>query len=711
MAYCEKKESITTRMKNKIKYFFTCLLVTISFFDSRAQLTEREIIETRIDSLLQELKKNSETQESRINDSIKIDILNSLFEAYNYGLNDRQEALKCVNEMEAIARKTGNKAILTTALRKKGNVYLYQFVYEKAVELYLAAFKVAEEANDKRNMANSLNNLGNVYVRMGELSNSRANYEKGLDCLLQALAIFKAIGGNMGSIANSHLNISNVYVGLGQHQKAIDNLLEARRIYRQLNGQNGIVMAETNLGNTYIDWAKKTNKKEYAKKAEAYFVSGIKSPFEDSQAALSFIKFGEIRLFQNNIDESIYYLTKGYLIAVNLKSDDNIKDAAELLAQAFQIKGDNKQALAYHKIWRALKDTLLSEKSNKHITELNTKFEVEKKEKDIELLKKDAALQESEIDRLSLILYVFIVGLILMVLLMFVLYNRFSIKRKLNIRLDNTNKSLLQKNELVEKQKEKILSSIAFARLMQQSIVLDEQDIPGLLPNSFIYYQPKDIVSGDFYWCSKINGKIVLAIVDCTGHGVPGAFMSIIGNTLLNQIIKQKQNTVPSEILSHLSKGVYEVLQQNKENPLSEDGMDIAVCCIDYENSSLQFAGAGHSLYIMESNELKIIKGDIHSIGGMKFLSKRMGVDRMNYCNHTIAIKKNMSIYLSTDGYTDQFGGSERKKFGMHRFQEMLFNCQQKDMEEQKEIVTSALESWKGNVSQIDDILVVGIKL
>ena len=268
-----------------------------------------------------------------------------------------------------------------------------------------------------------------------------------------------------------------------------------------------------------------------------------------------------------------------------------------------------------------------------------------------------------------------------------------------------------QQKEIVEKQKEKIVDSITYAQRIQQSILMEESEIQNYLPECFIYFQPKDIVSGDFYWCSKIDDKIIIAAVDCTGHGVPGAFMSMIGNTLLNQIVNEKHITKPSEILKLLNLGVYEALHQQKDGALSPDGMDIALCTIDYKNNEIQYAGAQNPLYVLYDNKIEIIKADIHGIGGGGLLAKLFDPMKIEYTNHFIKIKKDMCIYLFSDGYSDQFGGSSNKKFGTQKFKLLLLSIQQMSMQKQKENLVSAHEEWKAGAAQIDDILVIGIKI
>jgi serine phosphatase RsbU (regulator of sigma subunit) len=451
----------------------------------------------------------------------------------------------------------------------------------------------------------------------------------------------------------------------------------------------------------------------YIAQSEKYFLA-LFSENEDEEAseqkANILIGIGEIRVLQGRMDEAIKYLTEGVKMAKEKQANEALESGALLLAEALYEEGNYKQALIYHKIFVTTSDTILNQHSNKQITEMSDQYESDKKDRDIELLTKEDALEAIAVHKQKFIRNAFVVGLGLALVLAFLLYNRYKLKQKLNITLHDTNNELVKKNTIIEEQKRKIISSINYAQLIQQSILMDESEIKKLLPNSFIFYKPKDIVSGDFYWFSKINDKIIIAAVDCTGHGVSGAFMSLIGNTLLNQIVNEKQITSPSEILRLLNIGIYEALHQGKEDALSSDGMDMALCTIDYKNNQLECAGAENPIYLVSNNEIITIEADRQAVGG-RSPSKKLDPLKRTYTNHVILLKENMNIYLFSDGYMDQFGSGERKKFGIRQFKDLLLNIQQHDIQKQKEFIVAAHEDWKGNTPQIDDVLIMGIRI
>ena len=230
--------------------------------------------------------------------------------------------------------------------------------------------------------------------------------------------------------------------------------------------------------------------------------------------------------------------------------------------------------------------------------------------------------------------------------------------------------------------------------------------------DAFIFYLPKDIVSGDFYWFMKRNNKRYIATVDCTGHGVPGAFMSIIGNNLLNEIVSDKGITQPAEILNELHIGVKKALNQN--DPLNErrDGMDLALCTLNDESNMLEFAGANRPLWLFRKNvngehKIEIIKANKFPIGGLEM----DGEKKRTFTNHTIPLEKGDLVYNFTDGFADQFGGPMEKKFMVGNFQKLVISIHEKPVKEQKKILTEAFNNWKGNVEQVDDVLVIGFRV
>jgi serine phosphatase RsbU (regulator of sigma subunit) len=257
--------------------------------------------------------------------------------------------------------------------------------------------------------------------------------------------------------------------------------------------------------------------------------------------------------------------------------------------------------------------------------------------------------------------------------------------------------------ELAQKNKD-ITSSIQYAKRIQLAILPPLEQIYKHFPQSFVVYKPKDIVSGDFYWFGIKNGKKIIATVDCTGHGVPGAFMSMIGHNLLNQIISENGITEPDLILNALHQGVQAALKQGTNVVDTSDGMDVALCTIDTETNEVKYAGAYRPLFIVNGSNFEKIEADKNPIGG-----SQLDPDRKFTCHRYIA-KAGDTLYMASDGYADQFGGEKGKKFMVKRFNELLLSMQDQNMQEQAQILENTFNKWRGNYQQVDDILVIGLR-
>lgn len=268
--------------------------------------------------------------------------------------------------------------------------------------------------------------------------------------------------------------------------------------------------------------------------------------------------------------------------------------------------------------------------------------------------------------------------------------------------VESKNIALQQQHGEIKQQKDKIESSIRYAHRIQSVMLPSDAKFKDLLPNSFIFYKPRDIVSGDFYWIAEVKDKIILAGVDCTGHGVPGAFMSILGSNLLNEVVIARNNTNPATILEEMNKGVRNTLNQEDSN--NQDGMEMAVCVIDLENRELEYAGAGMPFVYFEGGKQHILKGDRKSIGGKNR-------KEIAYTTHSIPFFEPIECYIFSDGYRDQFGGSNGQKFMMKRFKQLLADIHSHPQNTQAEIVEQTFEDWIAEENQIDDVLMIGFKV
>jgi serine phosphatase RsbU (regulator of sigma subunit)/HAMP domain-containing protein len=276
--------------------------------------------------------------------------------------------------------------------------------------------------------------------------------------------------------------------------------------------------------------------------------------------------------------------------------------------------------------------------------------------------------------------------------------------------IERTEEVVRQKEEIVAKNGElevlykQVTDSIHYAKRIQEAILPPASFISNVLPNSFVLYKPKDIVSGDFYWVEKKNNLVYFSAVDCTGHGVPGAFMSLVGHNILKDIINNTDIVKPSEIMDRLREGVVNTLHVDKAGRETKDGMDMTLCCIDYAKMELQYAAAFNPLYIVRDGELLEYKANKFPIG--VFIG-----EKQNFTNNTLKVQKNDQIFIFSDGYADQFGGPRGKKFMVGNFRKLLNEIAMLDPNEQRNQLEKILTDWRGEQEQVDDVLVIGVKV
>ncbi len=283
-------------------------------------------------------------------------------------------------------------------------------------------------------------------------------------------------------------------------------------------------------------------------------------------------------------------------------------------------------------------------------------------------------------------------------------------ERILEMKVMERTEEVVRQKEEVERQSRKVVElyknvtdSIRYAKRLQESILPADKRIRELLPDTFVYYRPKDIVSGDFYWFERVDDRVIFAAVDCTGHGVPGAFMSLIGHNGLNQAVKENGRARPSEVLKDLNRIAYDALHKDREQYLVRDGMDMALCSFDPARGVLEYAGANCPLYLVRNNEVLLFAPDKNAIGSFD-------LDGKSFTDHRIKLQRGDMVYIFSDGYADQFGGPKGKKFLYRRFRELLVEISAHPTDRQRGLLQEAFNSWRGAHEQVDDILVIGMR-
>lgn len=619
----------------------------------------------------------------------------------NWNTGNYEKALDIFSKSLKINEEIGNKKGIAIGYNNIGLIFLNQGNYEMALNNFLKSLKIKEEIGDKQGIGMSYLNMGNIYLKQD-------HYDKALDFFTKSLHINIETGNKTYEATNLN-NIGIVYVLQGNSEKALDNYLKSLKIREEINDKNGVAMSYSNIGLIYYE------QNDYNKALENQ-LKAVKINMEIGNKqgiAVSYTNIANIYMNQKKFDDALHYLSQSLSMLKPIGFKDGIKDAYASLSDLFEKKGDYNQAYKYHKLFSAIKDTLFNEQSSKQMAEMNTKYDSEKKDK--ELIKKDAEInkQLAESEKQKLQRNAFIIGFAMVLVLAFFIYRGFRQKQNANKLLEEKNRMIETQKELVEEKNTQITDSINYAKRIQQAILPTQELIKSFLPDSFIFFRPKDIVSGDFYWFSEKNDLLIIAVADCTGHGVPGAFMSMIGNTLLNEIVNVKNIVEPEQILTQLNNGIVGLLHQAEDSATQDDGMDITILAIDLINKEIHYAGANHFSYLINRNQLITLKGDVFSIGGM------FGRANLNFTSQKIKIDKGSTIYLFSDGYTDQFGGEKNTKFLSARFKQLLQSIQEHSMEEQEEKLLAAFDEWKSwpnpqggtqTNKQLDDVLVIGIR-
>lgn len=618
--------------------------------------------------------------------------LNNLGLVYkNQGDLDR--ALAYYQNAFKIFQQSDDKVGLANALNNIGIVHRGNGNQERALENFLSALSLFQEMGNKVGEANTLNNIGNIYYQ-------QEKFEQALDFYQNSLVISEELG-DRNSIAGKYSNIGGVYLVLGDKEKALASTEKALLLQKNIGDDKGQISTLNNLGAYYKEAGDMD-------KALAYFLDAEKVQKrigDHSYSSITLTSLGEIYTDKKQPKVGLGYLIRALKEAKRFGSTEDQISVFEKLSETYADAGNFKKSYDYQQLAKSVKDSLDRVVSSRELAEMQVKFESEQKQREIELLGKEKEVQELKLTKQTAVRNMIIAFAILAVLLLALIYGRYRTKKKANEELGRKNEEIEQQKKTVEEKNSEITSSIQYAKRIQDAIMPSMTEIRAALPESFVFYRPKEIVSGDFYWFSKQGNTSFMAAVDCTGHGVPGAFMSMIGNDHLNQIVNVEMRTKPDEILNRLHSEIQATLKQKHGVTDNHDGMDIALCAINHDENKLYFSSANRYLYLIRNGELSETKGDHFNIGGI------MHEDVRRYELHEFDLQKGDTFYFFSDGVSDQFGGDKSKKFGYKRLKSLLMEIHQKPMDNQKKEFEKTLIDWMGDNDQIDDFLLIGIRV
>lgn len=638
-------------------------------------------------------------------------LLNNMGVVYN-GMGEFDKALDYFKESLEIREGLNDWNGIAASLHTIGDVYRVKGDFASATNYFFKSLEIREtQAKNaenlyewKRGMANTLNNIGLIY-------NEQQEKKLALDYYMKSLAIREELKEQYGQ-AVSLSNIGRYYLETKQYEKALKALDKSLAIQKELEDKQGMAI---NLG----------HKGSIFKKQEKYTVA--RENFEKSLElgveindviviATAYKNLGDNYLEQGNISKAIEYAQKGLEYAQEVGATKETKEAAEILFKAYKMIGNTKKALEMHELFIQFKDSVQGAENAKRLLSLeyekkafadSLEFAKQKEISDLEY--------ELQLDRARLRQYALWSGIALLLALGVTAFNAYRNKRIDNQIIRAQKQKVEEQKQLVEEKNQKIWDSITYAQRIQNAIQPPPRLFKQALPDSYIIYLPKDLVAGDFFWLEEVGDTILYAVADCTGHGVPGAIVSVVCNNALNRSVREFGLREPAKILDKTRELVIETFEKSEEEV--KDGMDIALCALNKKTRQLQYAGAHNSLYLITNNAANA--GERALTAGYFYLTEvkadRQPIGKYEkstpFTNHQLQLQENDVIVLFSDGFADQFGGPDGKKFKYKPFKELLLSIHEKSMENQKTFVLRTFENWKGKEEQIDDVCVIGVRV
>lgn len=615
---------------------------------SLLQVCRYYTLKGKVDSSLQYLPQAIKLAH-KTNDTTLI-ITSYLFYARNLATNSKYDlAISQALIAQKFSENQKNLKLKTKVYHDLGFIHSAMNLHHKAIMYFEKGLGISKANKDTFNFANISARLGGEfhYVKL---------YDSSLYYNLQGLTYFKMLNHKRG-IGASMVNLASSYSALHQTDKAIEITKEAIKLRIELGDSYAVTMLKANLTDCYYD------KQDYKK-------------------ALELAKECEILVKEQNESE---------LIIQNYNS----------LRKIYRKLNNNELAYTYSERYIKYKDSIFEAANFKTLNELQAKYESEKNEREIKFLQAENESKEQQANnerktRNLMVASISVVALLIGIFTL-LLFKRFKVTQR--------QKGIIERQkELVDEKNREVTDSINYALTIQQAVIPHENDLKEGIKNAMVVFKPKDIVSGDFYWHSKINQYIFYVVGDCTGHGVPGAFMSLMGINYLSEIINEKTIFETNDILDALRKKV--IVNLNKTNSTSQkrDGMDLAIFRFNTETMQVQFSGANNAIYVLQDGELKELKGDKMPIG------LHSGDDKP-FTKKEITLKSGDRIFSFTDGLPDQFGGPKGKKLMYKTVEKFILQNNQKPLSELKLVIEQEFKSWKGVLEQVDDITFLAVQV
>jgi serine phosphatase RsbU (regulator of sigma subunit)/Tfp pilus assembly protein PilF len=627
----------------------------------------------RVDSLVQLTVANKP--------ETKIWALEELY--YHYESLNKDSALKYALIGVDIADKANFIKHKAHFLIKLGSAYIEKADFGKALDKFIEAEKFFKEIKDLKGAIHAINNIGYVYEKKNMPETAIIQYET-------ALSVAQRID-DKEQMAQAYNLLGSVYFNRFEDEKALDNFSKALELNKQLNLEEKIVEGLNNIAVIYKDLGR-------VDEALANFFQLLNYARKNDHLDNQIVAYHNIAItyLENKKEDAVglLYLDSSASVASRYHNFDALMTIYATYSDFYSKKKDFEKAFDYYKLKFAANDSLLQRSRDKEFIEMSTKYGSEKKEAENKLLKTESEKQRAVTIGIS-------IGLVLVLMLAFFVFRSYRQKQKANLLLAAQNTEINEKKTIIEEKQKEILDSISYAKRLQEAILPPVDLLHKYFGSVFIYYKPKDIVAGDFYWMEHKNGFTFIAAADCTGHGVPGAMVSVVCSNALNRAVLEFNLNDPGKILDKTRDLVLETFSKSDKDV--KDGMDISLLVFNAGTGELKWAGANNPLWYTENGKMIEIISNKQAIGKTD--------DPKPFTTHTIKLEKNSSVFLFTDGYADQFGGEKGKKFKYKPLQSVLLENAHLSSNEQKEKLKTTFSSWKGDLEQVDDVCVIGIRI
>lgn len=622
-------------------------------------------------------------------DTIKVQALNKISRLLVGNLPD--SAFVMSDSALTIATRSHYEAGKGFSYLSMGSAQTTSGKYDEAIINLLKGLNILEKLKQYKAVTNGYNTLANTYLGL-------KNDDKAYQYYLKSHTMAKQEPRNDFMVAVTSVGLGGILLGKKKFEEAIGYYQAAEIYFGEKGNFNYQAMATSMIGESYLKSGDFFKAEKYFRKALAVF----RNEKDDYGLASVLDNLGGLEVKRKNYGQAITYFKESLELNIQRNALDNIQSTALNLSEALEYEKQPAEALRYFKIYMQYKDSVVNVSRDRAVADAESRYESKKKED--ELLIKNIELEKSQLQvtQRNRLIYIFAGAILLVIVLLFFVYLQFSAKRKANLLLLSKNEEVQRQKFIIEEKNKDITDSINYSRHIQQAILPTPQMVSDLFPQSFVIFKPKDIVSGDFYLLERNGDCIYLAVVDCTGHGVPGAMLSVFAHSALKNIIATgNYQHNPAGVLKELCEQFRLNLQSGTSMAMS-DGVDMGLCILHRSKNILYFAGAKNELVRIKNGVRDEFDGNRYGISG-----RNIGI-QTEFTDFVIDVEKGDRYYLFTDGFADQFGGPQGKKFMKKQLKDALLQHTALSFAAQKNVLKGAFENWKDGLEQLDDVTLIG---